>query len=190
MFNKRFLQRIEFVAFRQAFDGEDVFPFHPDGELAAGVHVAPIDDHRTGAALAAIAADLRSGKAQFIAQHFGQGTSVFDFEAIRFPVNFERNRRSIAARSGCFRRIGRRGIGLDQSRRNYSCADGAAADTFREMNAAIASSPSFRLPWQDTSCFGPIIDGMAKGYMEGRLLSMINCALPQVGKMANLRLNT
>jgi hypothetical protein len=55
---------------------------------------------------------------------------MFDFDPIRFPVNFERNRRSIAVRSDCFRRIGLRGIGLDQSRRNYSGADGAAADTF------------------------------------------------------------
>jgi hypothetical protein len=57
---------------------------------------------------------------------------MFDLDAVRFPVNFERDWRPAAARPDCFRRIGLRGIGLDQSRRNYSGADGAAADSFEK----------------------------------------------------------
>jgi hypothetical protein len=68
MFNKRFLQRIELVAFRQSLDGENLFAFHPDRELAARVHIAPVDDHRAGTALAAVAADLGAGEPDLIAQ--------------------------------------------------------------------------------------------------------------------------
>src|SRR4029453_8897316 len=57
------------------------------------------------------------------------------------------------------------------------------------MNVAIASFLSFFLPWPDTSCFEPTYNASEwlTGNMEAQGLSMINCALPQAGKIANLR---
>ena len=72
MFDEGFLHRIELVALGQAFDGENLFAFHPHGELAARIHVATVDNHRAGAAFAAVAADLGAGETQLIAQHLGQ----------------------------------------------------------------------------------------------------------------------
>src|SRR6266540_4661695 len=56
------------------------------------------------------------------------------------------------------------------------------------MNVAKASFLSFFLPWSDTSCFEPTYNGSKwlSGSMNGQGLSMINCALSQAGKMANL----
>src|SRR6266508_3722109 len=60
------------------------------------------------------------------------------------------------------------------------------------MNVAIISSFSFLLPWPDTSCFEPVDNGLERlrGNMDGRGLSMTNCALPQAGKMDSLQPNS
>src|SRR3989442_2325115 len=57
------------------------------------------------------------------------------------------------------------------------------------MNVARASFLSFFLPWPDTSCFEPTYNASEwlTGNMEAQGLSMITCACPQAGKIANLR---
>ena len=90
MLDKGFLQRIEFVALGQTFNGENVFALHPDGKLAARIHVAAVYDYRARPAFAAIAANFCPGKAQLIAQDFGERLAVFDLDPVRLAVNFER----------------------------------------------------------------------------------------------------
>ena len=85
MLDKGVLQRIEFVALGQAFDGQNLFAFHPDGQLAAGIQLRP-DNDSAGAAFAAIAADLGAGETQVIAEDLGQGPAVLDLEAVVLPL--------------------------------------------------------------------------------------------------------
>src|SRR6266480_69148 len=87
--DKRLLQRIQLVSLRQAFDGENLFPFHPHRELAARVNVAAIDNHRAGAAFAAVTADLRTGETQFIPQDLAQSTSMLNLNTVISAVDFE-----------------------------------------------------------------------------------------------------
>ena len=97
MLDKGFLQRIEFVALSQAFDGKNVFAFHPDGQLAAGIQVTTVDDDGAGAALAAITADLGAGETQLVAQDLSQGIAMLDFNTKELAVDLEVNYRSAAS---------------------------------------------------------------------------------------------
>src|SRR4029079_9245069 len=56
------LHRMQLIAARDAFDGEDVGAVMADGEREAGVDATAIDQDGAGAALAAVASLLGAGK--------------------------------------------------------------------------------------------------------------------------------
>ena len=70
---ERGLQRVELVALLQALDGLDRPPLHLGGERQAGEHRLAVDQHGAGAAFAELAAVLRAGQAELLAQHLEQG---------------------------------------------------------------------------------------------------------------------
>ena len=115
MFDECFLQGVELVAFCQPLDCENVFAFHPDGELAAGVNVSAVDNHGAGAALAAITADLRAREAQFVAQHLGQRAPMFHLNAVIPVIDFEAQRRFCLSRANRLGHISLGGIGSQKS---------------------------------------------------------------------------
>ena len=87
VFDEGFLQRMQLVVVRQAFDGLDGAAVGPDRELAAGVDRLAVQQHGAGAAFAAVAADLGAGEPQVIAQQFDQGPAIFDFDAMLDAVD-------------------------------------------------------------------------------------------------------
>jgi hypothetical protein len=66
------LERGDLAAAREPFDGDDLSAFGLRERSQAGAHLAAVEQHRAGAAVAGVAADLRSGKAEVVAQHVGQ----------------------------------------------------------------------------------------------------------------------
>ena len=93
MLDERLLKRIELLSVRQALDGLDRSPVGPDRQIAAGVDGLAVQQHRAGAAFAAVAADLRAGQAEMIAQQFGERPAIFHFQPMLRAVHHESNRR-------------------------------------------------------------------------------------------------
>jgi hypothetical protein len=69
---ERLLQRIQPPVAREAFDRRDRAAAAFDGERQAGEHRFAIHEHRAGAALTELAAVLRAGEPQILAEHFEQ----------------------------------------------------------------------------------------------------------------------
>ena len=80
MLDERLLQRIELIALREPFDRLNRAAVGPHRELAARIHRLAVEQHGAGAALAAVAADLRAGQPEVIAQRFGQRPAILDLE--------------------------------------------------------------------------------------------------------------
>src|SRR5207244_4351909 len=78
----------------------------PYGELTAGVHRLAVEEDGARPTLTAIAADLRSGKPQVIAQELGQRPAILDVDFMSGAVDGQRQARSRRRRSGS-RRSGR-----------------------------------------------------------------------------------
>ena len=87
MLDEGLLQRIQPTVLEQPFDRLHRTAVHPDRELAARVDRLAVDEHRAGAALAAIAADLGAGEAEVVAQRLGEGPAIFDPQGARRPVH-------------------------------------------------------------------------------------------------------
>ena len=62
------LHRMQLLALRETFDGRDLVAFHSRGEKETGIHPPAIDEHGAGAALAMVAAFLRAGEVEMLAQ--------------------------------------------------------------------------------------------------------------------------
>src|SRR5215471_20491143 len=75
------LQRIDLPVLCQSFYGHDGLAVHPNRELAARIDRLAVQQDGAGAALAAVAADFRTGETQMIAQQFDQRPAVFHFHA-------------------------------------------------------------------------------------------------------------
>src|SRR5262249_1300300 len=90
--NERLLERVQRAVARQAFDGRDIgaVGHHREGE--AREPAPPTDQHRTGAALAVIAAFFRAGKIEVDAQRVGQGGPGRDAELALDAVHPQRDR--------------------------------------------------------------------------------------------------
>jgi len=74
---------------RQPFDGRDVVAVMHHGKRQAAVDSLPVDDDGTGAALPLIAALLRTGEPQMLAQGIEQCRPRVEIEGIRTPVDRE-----------------------------------------------------------------------------------------------------
>lgn len=73
----------------EALDGADLSPVGPHRQIAARVDGLAVQQDSAGSAFAAVAADLRSGQAEMIAQHFGQRPTIFHFEAMFGAIHHE-----------------------------------------------------------------------------------------------------
>ena len=78
MLAERRLHRMQLGAVGQALDGHDRRPRGLRGEHRAGLHRLAVDMHDAGAALRRVAADMRPGQAEILAQEMNQQRAVFD----------------------------------------------------------------------------------------------------------------
>jgi hypothetical protein len=83
------LQRMERAVVLQPLDGGDALAALHRGERHAGEDAAPIHVHRAGAALAAIAALLRPGQHQLLAQGIEQRRARLDRNGERLAVDLQ-----------------------------------------------------------------------------------------------------
>ena len=81
------LHRVEPVAVGEALDRQHVGAVQADGQRQAGIDAPPVDQHRAGAALAAVAALLGSGQVKTLAQQVEQRhPRVFERTSLRSPL--------------------------------------------------------------------------------------------------------
>src|SRR5216110_1762467 len=78
---------VEFVALRDALDGDDVAAAGLPRQHRAGFDRPAIDMHDTGAALAGIAADMGAGQVQMVAQEIDKEGPVLDLGRDRLAVH-------------------------------------------------------------------------------------------------------
>jgi hypothetical protein len=65
----------------EPLDRHDIRAFALHREHGAGLHRGAVDVHHAGAALAGVAADMRAGQPQILAQQFHQQGAVLDLRA-------------------------------------------------------------------------------------------------------------
>src|SRR5207247_7828488 len=82
MAHKRGLHRVEIAVFFQTLDGRDLVARMHRGERQAAVDALSIDDHRAGAALSLVAALLRTGQPEMLAQRIEQRYARIEIERI------------------------------------------------------------------------------------------------------------
>jgi hypothetical protein len=80
---------VEFVTFGEPLDGRYLTSLHLRGERQAGEDTAAVDEHRACAALPLIAALLRSGHLQPLAQGVEQHHARVEFQCLRRAVDLE-----------------------------------------------------------------------------------------------------
>src|SRR5262249_14454916 len=91
---ERLLQWIELSVLREAFDSLHGPAIGPDREIAARVNGPAVQQNRTCSALTAVAANLRSGETEMIAEQFNERPAIFDVDATLRPVDGHAYRRS------------------------------------------------------------------------------------------------
>src|SRR5262245_66068814 len=83
------LQRREALVARETFDGGDLRALGLHREHEARAHCRAVDQHRAGAADAVLAADMRAGEAEVMAQAVGERQPRLDADFDLFAVDFE-----------------------------------------------------------------------------------------------------
>ncbi len=83
------LQRVEGTALGQALDRDDLAARRLPGGHEAGANLLAVHQHRAGAAVARVAADLGAGQAQLLAQDLGQPCRRRDGKRDAAAVDFE-----------------------------------------------------------------------------------------------------
>ena len=78
LFPEALLQRVQLAVRRQPFDGRDRRAVGLHREHRAGLRAAAVDEHRAGAALARVAADVRAGEAEMLAQEVHEQQARLD----------------------------------------------------------------------------------------------------------------
>ena len=84
---ERGLHRVQFVAFRDAFDGGDIGAVGLSDQHGAGLDRPAVDMDDAGAALAGIAADMGTGQVQMFAQQMDKKGPVLDLGRDRLAVH-------------------------------------------------------------------------------------------------------
>ena len=92
MVDKRLLYWMQRAVLGQAFDCCDLRAVFHDRERQAGIDPAAIDQNRAGAALAVIAALLRSGQADMDPQRVKKGRPRCEVQLFRHTIDMKRNR--------------------------------------------------------------------------------------------------
>ena len=90
MRDERRLHRMQFVAMRDALDGENLGAVMAHRQRQAGIDPPAVDQHRAGAALAAVAALFGAGQIQPLAQQVEQrDAGIVEFDAPPHAVDGE-----------------------------------------------------------------------------------------------------
>src|SRR3954447_5848509 len=79
------------VRVRDGFDREDVGPLRPHRYDRAALDRLPVHVSCAGAALGGVAADVRAGEAQVLADESDEERALLDLSRDRFPVDLHRN---------------------------------------------------------------------------------------------------
>jgi hypothetical protein len=90
MLDERVLQRMQVVASCEALDGRHLRPFDAHREQQARVRPPPVDEDRARAALAVVAALLRAGQRQVLAQCVEQRRARVDVQRVVGTIDVER----------------------------------------------------------------------------------------------------
>src|SRR3984893_4604807 len=91
MAHKCGLHRVEIAVFFQTLDGRDLVARMHHGKRQAAVDALSIDDHRTGAALSLVAALLRAGQAEMLAQCIEQRYARIEIESMAPSIDSQRH---------------------------------------------------------------------------------------------------
>ena len=91
MVAERLLQRRQLVAVGEALDGLDRRAVGLDGEQHAALHELAVDDHRAGAAVAGVAADVAAGQVEVVAQEVDQQPARLDLALVGRAVDVDRD---------------------------------------------------------------------------------------------------
>jgi len=77
------------AVFFEALDGAHLFAGHRSGERDAGAHRLVVDQDRAGAAHPVLAAKMRAGEMEPVAQEVGERHPVLDLGRDRLAVHFD-----------------------------------------------------------------------------------------------------
>src|SRR5919201_21881 len=94
------LHRMQLAILRQAFDGGDGPPFDLDSEQRAGLDRPAVEQDGAGAALAGVAAHVRSGQAEDVAQEMDEQQAGLDLAGLQNPVDFDGDGAHVGPPSG------------------------------------------------------------------------------------------
>src|SRR5262249_49129110 len=86
-----FLHRMELAVLCKALDRGDLGTRRLDGEHRAGLHRAPVHVDDARAALAGVAADMRAGESELVAQEIDEQRAVLGIDRYRLPVHLHGN---------------------------------------------------------------------------------------------------
>ena len=92
MVAERLLQRRELAVFREPLDRLDRRPVGLDGEQHAALHERAVDDHRAGAAVAGVAADVAAGQVEVVANEMDEQLPRLDLALVGRAVDRDRDR--------------------------------------------------------------------------------------------------
>src|SRR5262249_6842531 len=84
---KALLHRMEPAGWREPFDGRDLVPVNLDGEHRAGLDRDAVKQHRAGAAARRVAADVRSGEPERLAEEVDEEKPRLDRGRARLTVH-------------------------------------------------------------------------------------------------------
>src|SRR5262249_18170731 len=96
---KSFLHRMELVAVREPLDRRDFRAVRLHGENRAGLHRAPVQMNRACAALARVAADVRAGESEPVAQKINQQLARLDGGVVPDIVDGKAYRHALSVHS-------------------------------------------------------------------------------------------
>ena len=173
----RLLQRMQmFAVGREPLDGRDRVAVGLRREHQAGAHGSAVEDHRAGAADAVLAADMRAGEQQIVAQEIAEQQPRLDAAPVRRAVHRDgdvvrvgigasvRTLRPLVRRRQGALRSGRRRYGAGYSLLAWMLPPGSIALWTSAAAASIAArrscgrqatgSPSRRRPVRRRHCTG------------------------------------
>ncbi len=99
------LQRRELGVVGQPFHGDDLGALRLHRQQQARAHRGAVDDHGAGATHAVLAAEMRSGEPQLVAQAVRQGHARLDLDLDFLAVDFKSDGHRWVASVGC--RVGK-----------------------------------------------------------------------------------
>src|SRR5438067_4366233 len=82
-----FLHGVELAVLLEALDGSDLMSVGLHGEEGARLHRLPLEQHGAGAAVGGVAADMRSGHAQVLAQEVDEEQARLDLRLLGVAVD-------------------------------------------------------------------------------------------------------